>query len=79
MKPIQLVAQLYDIKTKRDGGSRLTLDTGLESLEGIQNLLGFMAHGEMNLHVVIVPEHLVREGLLEPQPESHSEDNPDAP
>lgn len=54
-EPIKLTGQLYDIRTKRDGGSRVTLDCGAESLASIQQLVGLMALGDINLAVVLVP------------------------
>lgn len=76
MEPIQLSATIYDIKAKRDGGSRITLDCGADSLSGIQSLLGLMANGEMALHVVIVPENVLKG---EADPESGSEGSAEEP
>ncbi len=55
MEPIKLTVQIYDIKVKRDGGARIQLDCGNDSIEGVQALLGVLASGDLNLAAVLVP------------------------
>lgn len=53
--PIKLVVQLFRITFNRDGGGRLQLDFGNESLEAIQELQKHMATGDVNLAAAFVP------------------------
>lgn len=55
MQPIQITAQLYEVKTKRDGGGRLVLDFGVDSLQDILELQRLNAQGDVNLAIAIVP------------------------
>ena len=54
-KPITFTAQLFDIKTRRDGGGRVQLEFGAESMQAIAELMALNATGETNLGVAIVP------------------------
>jgi hypothetical protein len=47
-------AQLYDIRTKRDGGGRMALDFGADSLEAVQFIQKLAAKGEVNFQVAMV-------------------------
>jgi hypothetical protein len=55
MRPLQIIAQLYEVKTKRDGGGRLVLDFGVDSLPDILELQKMNASGDVNLAIAIVP------------------------
>lgn len=55
MNPIKLVAQLDRITTTRDGGGKLTLEFGADSLSAIHELQTLNGTGDTNLMVVIVP------------------------
>lgn len=52
---ITFVAQLYDLKTRRDGGGRIQLDFGADAMPAIVQLLGLNASGDTNLGIAIVP------------------------
>lgn len=54
-KPINFIAQLYDVKAKRNGDGRIVLETGTDSLPALQELLGLLALGDVNVGVAIVP------------------------
>ena len=47
--------QLYDIRTKRDGGGRLQLDFNGDCLIPIQQLQQCQINGDVNLAIAIVP------------------------
>lgn len=51
----QITAQINSIKTLKDGGYRLTLDFGQDSLDAVQKLITWNNSGEANFAVVIVP------------------------
>ena len=55
LETIQLVCQLYKVTSGKDGGSRIVLDCGVESLEAIQKIQRLNAQGDTNLAVAIVP------------------------
>lgn len=52
---IRFIGQLYDVRTKRDGGGRITIDFGAESLEQIMELQRANAAGDTNLAFAVVP------------------------
>lgn len=52
---VQFVAQIYDVRTKRDGGGRLQLDFGVDALPAILELQRLNAAGDINLALAIVP------------------------
>ena len=49
-------AQLYDVRTKRDGGGRITLDFGKDGLEAVQYIQTIASKGECSFNVVMVVE-----------------------
>lgn len=55
MLPIKLTVQLFRIISNRDGGGRILLDFGSDSLEAIQQLQTLNAKGDINLAAVFVP------------------------
>lgn len=48
-------AVLYDVRVKRDGGGRLQLDFGADSLLAIQHLQQCSAAGDVVLQIGVVP------------------------
>lgn len=54
-EPIKLTTQLYRIIFNRDGGGRIFLDFGAESLKSIQKLQDLNSEGDVNLATVFVP------------------------
>lgn len=54
-KPITMTCQLFDIKTRRDGGGRVQLEFGAESMHAVAELMRLNAMGHTNLGVAIVP------------------------
>lgn len=48
-------AVLYDVRVKRDGGGRLQLDFGADSLVAIQHLQQLSASGDVVLQIGVVP------------------------
>lgn len=54
-EPITLVCQLNKVTTTRDGGSRLVLDCGAESLKAIQRIQGMNAAGDVSLAIAVQP------------------------
>lgn len=52
---IDFVCQLYSVKTTRDGGSRITLDCGAESLRAIQRIQTLNSKGDISLAIACVP------------------------
>lgn len=52
---IKITGQINKIQTTKDGGYRLTLDTGCESLQGILELQKLHARGDTSLAIVIAP------------------------
>ena len=55
MEPIKICAQLYRVTTEKDGGSKIVLECGSESLTSVQKLLALNGSGNVNLAVAIVP------------------------
>lgn len=53
-EPIKLIAQILEIKSRPDGSMRLVLECGLESLQGIQELMKKNANGEISFAVAMV-------------------------
>lgn len=61
------VVQLYDVRTKKDGGGRLQLDFGVDALAEIQKLQRWNGTGGCNFALAVVP---YREGRINhPEPE----------
>jgi hypothetical protein len=54
-QPVRLIAVLNKVSSTRDGGSRITLDCGAESLDAVQKLQRMNADGEVCLAIAIVP------------------------
>lgn len=52
---ITFTAQLYDIKTRRDGGGRVQLEFGADAMHAIVKLMALNASGDTNLGIAIVP------------------------
>lgn len=52
---IKLTGQLFKVTTEKDGGSRIILDVGYDSLTGVQELIKMNGNGEINLAIVIAP------------------------
>jgi len=52
---IQFTAQLYDIKTRRDGGGRVQLEFGADAMHAIVKLMALNASGDTNLAIALVP------------------------
>lgn len=48
-EPIILIAQLYKVSTTKDGGSRIVLDCGSESLNAVQKIQRINADGDVSL------------------------------
>lgn len=55
MKPIQFVAQLNSIKTSKDGGGKIILEFGFDSMEAVLELQRLNGEGEINLAIAVVP------------------------
>lgn len=55
VEPIKLVVQLYKVSTTRDGGSRITLDCGSESLKAIQKIQELSSKGDISFAIACVP------------------------
>ncbi len=45
---------LYDVRTKRDGGGRISIDFGADSLEAVQFIQKLASMGECNFEVAMV-------------------------
>jgi hypothetical protein len=55
-------AQLYDVRTKKDGGGRIQIDFGADALEEIQKIQKANGTGGINFEVAMVPiigQHIV--------------------
>lgn len=52
---INFVAQLYEVKTRADGGSRIVIECGADALEAIQKLVKLNGTGDVNLAVAVCP------------------------
>lgn len=65
------VAQLYDIRTKRDGGGRIALDFGADGLEAVQFIQKLATYGgDCNFSVAIVALPHGQTNSLDPDPET---------
>lgn len=53
--PIKLIAQLYSVRTTKDGGSKVTFEVGYDSINAILELQKLNATGEINLAIAIIP------------------------
>lgn len=49
------VGEIYDIRTKRDGGGRISIDFGADGLEEIQYAQKLAAQGGCVFQVALVP------------------------
>lgn len=47
--------QLYDVRTKKDGGGRIQIDFGADALEEIQKIQKANGKGGINFQVALVP------------------------
>ena len=61
--------QLYDIRTKKDGGGRIQLDFGAEALEEIQKVQKANGTGGINFQLALVP--LPNGFISTEQPDEH--------
>jgi hypothetical protein len=52
---IEFCGVLYDVRTKRDGGGRIQIDFGADSLLAVVELQKLNAMGDINLGIAIVP------------------------
>lgn len=52
---ITFTAQLFDIKTRRDGGGRVQLEFGADAMHAIVKLMALNASGDTNLGIAVVP------------------------
>ena len=55
MEPIKIIAQLNSVRTTNDGGGRLVLEFGRDSLEGILELQRLNASNQISLAIAIIP------------------------
>ena len=55
MKPIQLTCAIYKMEQRKDGGFRIVLDLGSESLKGYQDLTALRCIEEQLYEVVVIP------------------------
>lgn len=69
-EPIQFYAQLFDIKTRRDGGGRVQLEFGADAMHAIVKLMALNASGDTNLALAIVP---ISGGSNNDEPEGYGE------
>lgn len=51
---VDFSAVLYDVRTKRDGGGRLTLDFGRDALQEIQYVQKMASQGDVVFQIAIV-------------------------
>ncbi len=54
-EPITFTGQLFDIKTRRDGGGRVQIEFGADAMAAIAELMHLNAVGQTNLGIAIVP------------------------
>lgn len=54
-KVIKLIGQLYEVRSRRDGGSRVVIDVGNESIEGILELQKMNGLGDTSLAIALTP------------------------
>lgn len=54
-EPIKMIVQLFDIKTRRDGGGRIQLEFGADSMMQVAELMKLNALGDTNLAIALVP------------------------
>ena len=52
---IKLICQLYKVTTTKDGGSRIVLDCGSESLKAVQRIQTLSSLGDVSLAIACVP------------------------
>lgn len=55
MEHINLIAQIDTIRTTKDGGYKITLECGQESLKAITDLMNIQAKGDQSIQVSIIP------------------------
>lgn len=54
MGPIQFTAQLYSVRTTKDGGGRLTFEFGADAISAIQEIMTLNSRGEVNFAIACV-------------------------
>lgn len=52
--PIKLIVQLFEVKSRPDGGMRIILECGKESIEGVQELIRKNAYGKSSYAIAMV-------------------------
>lgn len=52
---IKLTGQLFKVTTTKDGGSRIIIDCGYDSLGAVQELIKLNGNGDINLAIVVCP------------------------
>lgn len=52
---IKFVGQLFEIKSRKDGGSRIVIECGFESMNAILELQKLNGQGETNLAIAVAP------------------------
>lgn len=57
---------LYDVRTKRDGGGRVSIDFGRDSLEAVQFIQTVASKGDLNFQVAMVALPPQRVGEWQP-------------
>jgi len=66
-KGATFIGQLYDIKTKRDGGGRMSIDFGADGLEEVQWIQKVAAARGCSFQIALVPTPNGRDGFI-PEP-----------
>lgn len=54
---IQMTAQLYDVRTRKDGGGRIQLDFGADSIEAVMAIQRLNSIGDTSFAIALVPIH----------------------
>lgn len=54
-EPVKIIAQLHSVRTTSDGGGKITLEFGYDSLEGVLELQRLNSQGQTSLALAIVP------------------------
>lgn len=58
MEPVKFVAQFYSVRSTRDGGGRLTLEFGAESLDAIHAIQKLSGNVNLALAVVVYSDYV---------------------
>lgn len=54
-KPIKLIATIDVVRTTSDGGAKITLECGADSMEAVQKIFKFKTQGDVLLAIAVVP------------------------